>query len=42
MYQYDQVDQTIVDERVVEYRDQVSRRVTGALFVLASFAASFL
>ena len=31
MYQYDNFDQTLVDERVVEYRDQVSRRVTGEL-----------
>ena len=29
MYQYDQTDHTLIKERVVEYRDQVSRRLEG-------------
>jgi sulfite reductase (NADPH) hemoprotein beta-component len=31
MYQYDQYDQAIIDARVEEFRDQVSRRLSGAL-----------
>ncbi|MDR6422593.1 nitrite/sulfite reductase [Paraburkholderia phenoliruptrix] len=31
MYQYDQYDQTIVDERVAQYADQVRRRLSGEL-----------
>lgn len=31
MYQYDQYDQTIVDERVVQFRDQVRRRLSDEL-----------
>ncbi len=31
MYQYDRFDQTIVDERVEQYRDQVRRRLSGEL-----------
>lgn len=31
MYQYDQYDQSIVDARVEEFRDQVNRRLSGAL-----------
>jgi sulfite reductase (NADPH) hemoprotein beta-component len=31
MYQYDQYDQTLVDERVEQYRDQVRRRLSGEL-----------
>jgi sulfite reductase (NADPH) hemoprotein beta-component len=31
MYRYDQYDQKIVDERVVQFRDQVRRRVSGEL-----------
>lgn len=31
MYQYDQLDQTIVEERVAQFRDQVARRVSGEL-----------
>jgi sulfite reductase beta subunit-like hemoprotein len=31
MYQYDQYDQTLVDERVAQYRDQVRRRLSGEL-----------
>jgi sulfite reductase (NADPH) hemoprotein beta-component len=31
MYKYDQYDQAIVDARVDEFRDQVSRRLSGAL-----------
>ena len=31
MYQYDQIDQTIVDERVEQYADQVRRRLSGEL-----------
>ena len=31
MYRYDQYDQAIVDARVEEFRDQVSRRLSGAL-----------
>jgi sulfite reductase (NADPH) hemoprotein beta-component len=31
MYQYDQFDQTIVDERVAQFRDQVRRRLSGEL-----------
>jgi sulfite reductase (NADPH) hemoprotein beta-component len=29
MYKYDQYDQSIVDARVEEFRDQVSRRLAG-------------
>ncbi|WP_374297920.1 nitrite/sulfite reductase [Sphingomonas sp.] len=31
MYQYDQYDQSIVDARVEEFRDQVARRLSGAM-----------
>ena len=31
MYRYDQIDQAIVDDRVEEFRDQVQRRLSGAL-----------
>ena len=31
MYRYDNYDQTLVDERVRQFRDQVSRRVAGEL-----------
>lgn len=31
MYKYDQYDQSIVDARVAEFRDQVQRRLSGAL-----------
>jgi sulfite reductase (NADPH) hemoprotein beta-component len=31
MYQYDDFDRTLVDERVAEFRDQVARRLSGAL-----------
>src|SRR5438105_6826533 len=31
MYKYDQYDQAIVDARVDEFRDQVERRLSGAL-----------
>ena len=31
MYQYDQFDQALVDERVIQFRDQVQRRVAGEL-----------
>jgi sulfite reductase (NADPH) hemoprotein beta-component len=31
MYQYDQFDHTLVSERVAQFRDQVSRRLSGAL-----------
>lgn len=31
MYQYDQIDQTLVDERVAQFRDQVARRLSGAI-----------
>ncbi|WP_343528302.1 nitrite/sulfite reductase [Sphingomonas sp.] len=31
MYRYDEYDQSIVDARVEEFRDQVSRRLSGAL-----------
>ncbi|MBX9796186.1 nitrite/sulfite reductase [Sphingomonas sp.] len=31
MYRYDQYDQAIVDARVAEFRDQVDRRLSGAL-----------
>jgi sulfite reductase (NADPH) hemoprotein beta-component len=31
MYQYDKYDQAMVDARVAEFRDQVSRRLSGAL-----------
>src|ERR1700743_119494 len=31
MYQYDQIDQKIVDERVAQYRDQVRRKLSGEL-----------
>lgn len=31
MYRYDSYDQSIVNARVEEFRDQVQRRLTGAL-----------
>ncbi|MEL0013283.1 MAG: nitrite/sulfite reductase, partial [Alphaproteobacteria bacterium] len=31
MYLYDEIDQSLVDERVVQFRDQVSRRMSGEL-----------
>src|SRR3954449_12350081 len=31
MYVYDDFDQKLVDERVAEFRDQVARRLSGAL-----------
>ena len=31
MYAYDEIDQTLVDERVAQFRDQVRRRVGGEL-----------
>lgn len=31
MYQYDNIDQAVVDARVAEYRDQLERRLSGAL-----------
>ena len=31
MYQYDQYDQSIVDARVDEFRDQVTRRLAGQI-----------
>ncbi len=31
MYQYDAIDQRIVDERVAQFRDQVSRRLSGEI-----------
>jgi len=31
MYAYDEIDQTLVDERVAQFRDQVRRRVAGEL-----------
>jgi len=31
MYAYDELDRTIVNERVVEFRDQVARRLSGEL-----------
>jgi sulfite reductase (NADPH) hemoprotein beta-component len=31
MYRYDEIDQAIVDARVAEYRDQVTRRLSGEL-----------
>jgi sulfite reductase (NADPH) hemoprotein beta-component len=31
MYQYDALDQQVVDERVAQFRDQVARRITGEL-----------
>ncbi|WP_298726395.1 nitrite/sulfite reductase [uncultured Ferrovibrio sp.] len=31
MYKYDQLDQTIVEERVAQFRDQVARRIAGEL-----------
>ncbi|MEZ0242524.1 MAG: nitrite/sulfite reductase [Sphingomonas sp.] len=31
MYKYDQYDQSIVDSRVAEFRDQVERRISGAM-----------
>jgi sulfite reductase (NADPH) hemoprotein beta-component len=31
MYVYDELDRTLVDERVAEFRDQVGRRLSGAL-----------
>ena len=31
MYLYDTIDQSLVDQRVEQFRDQVSRRLTGAL-----------
>ena len=31
MYKYDQIDQTLVNERVVQFQDQVERRINGSL-----------
>ena len=31
MYQYDQFDQAVVDERVAQFRDQVARRLSGEI-----------
>ena len=31
MYKYDHIDQTLVDQRVIQFRDQVERRVNGTL-----------
>jgi sulfite reductase (NADPH) hemoprotein beta-component len=31
MYAYDELDRTIVNERVSEFRDQVARRLSGEL-----------
>jgi sulfite reductase (NADPH) hemoprotein beta-component len=31
MYKYDHIDQTLVDQRVAQFRDQVSRRLNGSL-----------
>lgn len=31
MYKYDAIDQTLVDQRVVQFRDQVARRLNGTL-----------
>jgi len=31
MYKYDAIDQTLVDQRVAQFRDQVSRRINGTI-----------
>ena len=31
MYKYDHIDQTLVDQRVTQFRDQVARRLDGSL-----------
>jgi sulfite reductase beta subunit-like hemoprotein len=31
MYKYDHIDQTLVDQRVTQFRDQVARRLNGTL-----------
>ena len=31
MYRYDELDQALVDQRVVEFRDQVRRHLAGEL-----------
>ena len=31
MYKYDAIDQTLVDQRVAQFRDQVARRMNGTL-----------
>jgi len=31
MYKYDHIDQTLVDQRVIQFRDQVARRLKGTL-----------
>ena len=31
MYKYDHIDQTLVDQRVIQFRDQVARRLNGSL-----------
>ena len=31
MYKYDAIDQTLVDQRVAQFRDQVARRINGTL-----------
>jgi sulfite reductase (NADPH) hemoprotein beta-component len=31
MYKYDHIDQTLVDQRVIQFRDQVDRRLNGTL-----------
>ena len=31
MYKYDEIDQTLIDERVAQYRDQTRRYLAGEL-----------
>ena len=31
MYAYDELDRTLINERVSEFRDQVKRRLSGAV-----------
>ena len=31
MYKYDAIDQTLVNQRVAQFRDQVARRLSGSL-----------
>jgi hypothetical protein len=45
VYRYDQYDQTLVDERVEQSRDQTRRlldEATRSLFVTSSYCATFL
>jgi NNP family nitrate/nitrite transporter-like MFS transporter len=41
MYHYDDFDRTLVAERVSEFRDQVARRLSGAVIGIAGAIGAF-